>query len=129
MKLTNTVRVDSPPDEAWRVVGDLAGVDKWIPGVVSAQVEAHRRLCETSDGGQIVEQITSYSEDDRSYGYAHIQQSLPIENSRGTLSVQADGDGSLIVWEAEFEPAAPDVARMVAGAYRETLNSLARLLS
>ncbi|MGH2742208.1 MAG: SRPBCC family protein [Thermoleophilaceae bacterium] len=128
MKVTNTIRVDIAPAEAWRVVGDLTGVDSWIPGVVSATVEGDRRLCETADGGQIVERITSYSDDDRSYGYAHIQQPLPIENSRGTLSVQPDRDGAVIVWEASFEPPDAEIGGMVERAYRETLDSLARLL-
>jgi hypothetical protein len=97
--------------------------------VVSAQVEGNRRLCDTADGGQIVEQITSYSPDRRSYGYAHIQQALPIQNSRGTLSVTPDGEGSLIVWEAEFEAEGAEITQMVEGAYRETLTSLARLLA
>jgi len=128
MRITNTVRVGAPPDDAWRVVGDLTGVDTWIPGVTSATVEGQRRLCETADGGQMLEQITSYSDIDRSYGYAHIQQPLPIENSRGTLSVQADGGGSLIRWEAEFDAPGAEIAQLVERAYRETLQSLARLL-
>jgi Polyketide cyclase / dehydrase and lipid transport len=128
MRLTKTIRVDTPPAEAWRVVGDLSAVDRWIPGVVGAIVEGNRRLCETVDGGQIVEQITSYSADDRSYGYAHVQQPLPIRNSRGTLSVRTDGDGSMIVWDAEFDTPSPEIAELVEGAYRQTLESLGRLL-
>jgi hypothetical protein len=128
MRLTKTIRVDTPPAEAWQVVGDLSAVDRWIPGVVGAIVEGNRRLCETVDGGQIVEQITSYSADDRSYGYAHVQQPLPIRNSRGTLSVRTDGDGSMIVWDAEFDAPSPEIAELVEGAYRQTLESLGRLL-
>lgn len=128
MRLTNTIRVDATPDEAWRVVGDLTGVDSWIPGIVSARVDGSTRVCTTAEGGEIVERITSYSDDARSYDYAHVVQPLPIENSHGTLSVKADGDGSLVVWEAEFEPAAAEVTGMVETAYRQTLDSLARLL-
>jgi hypothetical protein len=128
VRLTNTIRVDATPDEAWRVVGDLTGVDSWIPGIVSARVDGSTRVCTTAEGGEIVERITSYSDDARSYDYAHVVQPLPIENSHGTLSVKADGDGSLVVWEAEFEPAAAEVTGMVETAYRQTLDSLARLL-
>jgi Polyketide cyclase / dehydrase and lipid transport len=128
VRLTNTVKVDAAPEEAWRVVGDLTAVDGWVPGVVSATVEGGRRLCETSDGGQIVEQITSYSAEERSYAYAHLHQPLPIANSRGRLSVRADGEGSLILWEAEFDAPSGEVAEMVESAYCQTLESLARLL-
>jgi hypothetical protein len=128
VKITNTIRVDATPEEAWRIVGDLTAVDKWIPGIVGARVDGSRRVCTTADGGEIVERITSYSDDARSYSYAHVVQPLPIENSRGTLSVKADGDGSLVVWEAEFEPAAAEVTGMVETAYRRTLDSLAGLL-
>jgi hypothetical protein len=128
VRLTNAIKVDTPPAEAWRIVGDLAAVDMWVPGVVNAIVEGNRRLCETVDGGQIVEQITSYSNADRSFGYAHLQQPLPIRNSRGTLSVRTEDDGSLIVWDAEFDAPAPEIAELVEDAYRRTLDSLAQLL-
>jgi protein-tyrosine phosphatase len=128
MRVRNTAKVAASPDEAWGVVGDLTGVDRWIPGVVDAQIDGTRRVCRTADGGAIVERITSYSDEARSYGYVHVEQPLPIENSRGTLSVKADGEGSLIVWEAEFHAEGPEIARMVEAAYGETLASLARVV-
>jgi carbon monoxide dehydrogenase subunit G len=30
---TETIEVAADPDTAWRVLGDLGGVDRWIPGI------------------------------------------------------------------------------------------------
>lgn len=129
MRVTSEIQVASPPERAWEVVGDLTGVDRWIPGVVSAELDGETRVCTTADGGRIVERISGYSNEARSYGYEHLEQPLPLARSHGTLSVRASGgDGSLIVWEAEFEPPNDEVGKMVEGAYRETLESLGRLV-
>jgi uncharacterized protein YndB with AHSA1/START domain len=127
-EITNSVRVDVDPDAAWSVVGDLAAVDAWVPGVVAARVHGGWRVCTTADGGEIHEEITAYSAAERSYSYIQTQQPLPIERPHGTLSVRPDGDGSVIVWDAAFGSDSPEVTRMIGDAYRETIASLARLI-
>ena len=34
----NEMRLDISPEIAWAVVGDLAGVDTWIPGVTDVKI-------------------------------------------------------------------------------------------
>jgi hypothetical protein len=63
-RLYNTIRVTAAPDRAWAIVGDLAGVIKWIPGVTGCRVEGTRRIC---NDGQIQEEISDYSAGRRSY--------------------------------------------------------------
>ena len=50
---------------------------------------------------------------------------LPIERSRGTLRVVRDGSRANVEWEAEFD-APEEVAIMVDGYYRQTLEALRR---
>jgi mxaD protein len=126
--LTNTIEIDESPDAVWGVLGDLEAVTEWIPGIASARVEDTARYCVAADGSEIREEISDYSDERRSYRYAHLRQPVPIAKSRGTLSVEPNGDGSRVVWEAEFDvldPASEDaVTAMLDGAYKQTLASL-----
>lgn len=127
-KLHNTIKINASPDKVWSVVGDLAAVNTWVPGITSAKVEGMKRVCIATDGNEIHEDINDYSNEKRSYRYVHTQLPFPIKNSRGTFIVQTDGKSSLVVWNAEFEALdsaqEAEVTRMVDGFYKQTLESL-----
>jgi carbon monoxide dehydrogenase subunit G len=123
--LHNEIRIDAGAAEVWAIVGDLAATPEWIPGIVSASVDGATRVCRTADGNEIRETITELSPDARTLSYEQSQVPLPISGSRGTMRVRANGQGSVVEWDAEFE--APDeVAAMVDGYYKQTLEALRR---
>jgi hypothetical protein len=128
MRLTNTIRVDATPEEAWRVVGDLTAVDKWIPGVVGARVDGARRVCTTADGGE-------RRDDQLLHGRLPLLQLRPDraaaanrELARNALGPSrrrrlADHLGGRV------RAGGSRGHRQVEAAYREALDSLARLLA
>jgi hypothetical protein len=107
------------------MLGDLAATTRWVPGIVTARMEGMRRICRTQEGSEIVEDISNYSEEARSWSYRQLRVPVPIRNSRGTLKVLAEGHGSLVVWDAEFDPLDPrmdaEVTVMMSGFYDQTL--------
>jgi carbon monoxide dehydrogenase subunit G len=123
--LRNEIAIAAPADDVWRILGDLAATAEWIPGVVEAEVDGDARVCRTADGSEIRERITARSDEERSFSYEQSQVPLPISGSRGTLSVVERGPGSTVAWEAEFE-APEEVAALVDGYYRQTLEALKR---
>jgi carbon monoxide dehydrogenase subunit G len=124
-RLHNSIRIDSTPEEVWAVLGKLDATPEWIPGVVSADVEGDTRVCLTADGGEIRERIFDYSAEGRTWSYEQSRVPLPIEGSHGTVRVLPNGSGAKVEWEAEFE-AADEVAIMVDGYYKQTLETLRR---
>jgi Polyketide cyclase / dehydrase and lipid transport len=92
---------------------------------VSAEVNGSDRLCRTADGNEIKERIVGYSPEERALTYEQSQVPMPIESSRGSLRVVPDGARARVEWEAEFE-ASNEVAAMVDGYYRQTLDALRR---
>jgi carbon monoxide dehydrogenase subunit G len=121
-RLRNEIEIEAGADEVWSLVADLTATPEWIPGIVEARVEGDGRVCRTADGQEIHERVTT-SDDDRTLTYEQSRVPLPIEGSRGTIHVVDDGKGSRVEWEAEFD--APDeVAAMVDGYYKQTLESL-----
>src|SRR6266545_4772775 len=79
---TRTIEVAADPDTAWRVLGDLAGVDRWIPGVTMVEVAGLTRRCIFADGHTQREEILDYSPATRSYRYT-IDGGLPVRDNRG----------------------------------------------
>jgi polyketide cyclase/dehydrase/lipid transport protein len=124
-RLRNSIAIDAAPDEVWSVLGNLTATPEWIPGVVSAQVDGDDRRCRTADGSEIRERIVDYSPEARTLSYEQSHVPLPIERSRGTLRVVPDGSRAHVEWEAEFE-APEEVAAMVDGYYKQTLEALRR---
>jgi hypothetical protein len=126
--LENEIRVAASPEAAWRVVGDLAGVASWIPGVVAAEVTDGKRVCTLADGGEIHESITNFSDERRSYSYEQTRHPLPLESSSGTFTVYPHEEGARIVWLADVEVADAPIEEMVTAGYAAAMEALANRL-
>jgi uncharacterized protein YndB with AHSA1/START domain len=106
-KIENEVVVDRSPEEVWALLGDLARVTRWVPGVAAARMEGMRRICTMEDGAEIHEVIADLSQERRRYSYEQTVHPLGFERSEGTLAVEPAGQGSRVVWNAEVEFADP----------------------
>lgn len=125
----NAIRVSAPPERAWAIVGDLNAVHRWVPGVTTCRLEGTLRIC---NDGQILEEITEYSDDRRSYRYLQTKVPLPVRTSQGRLTVKGDGSGSRIEWEAEVEALDPSqeeqLVPMIDGYYKQAFESLRQFI-
>jgi mxaD protein len=107
MRIDNDIAIRGLPDDVWAILGDLAAVSRWVPGVTSARIEGSRRICTLEDGGEIHEEITEFSDERQRYAYEQVVHPLGFELSRGTLTVEGNGDGSTVAWRAQVELADP----------------------
>lgn len=127
-KLRYDYKLNASPEKVWAIVGDLTGCSKWIPGITSAVMNGKNRTCTTADGQQIKEVIADYSDENRLFSYSQIQVPLPIKDSKGTFKVESDGNGSLIIWNVEFQlldqTAKSRLIPMIDGYYKQTLAHL-----
>src|SRR6266508_5959776 len=124
---TETIEVAADPDAAWRVLGDLAAVDRWIPGITKVELDGMTRVCTFADGHTQQEAILDYSPAARSSRYT-IDGGLPVADNRGRLAVEPTGNGTRIVWESSFTALDPtaeaELARLWAGMLPIVLGSL-----
>lgn len=127
-KIQSRIKIEASPDQVWAVLGDLARAPEYVPGVVTAKVEGTQRLCLDAHGNEIREEISDYSEAQRCYTFKHLQVPLPVKESQGKFSVEAEGAASLVVLEWEFEPLDPtqeaELTPMLDGAAKMTLENL-----
>ena len=130
--LTKQIEINASPERVWTVLGDLAATPNWLPGTVSARVDGNARVCVMANGAEVLEQIDNYSTVDRTYHWRHLKVPLPVRDSHGTFSVVADGEGAMIVLEAQFialdHGRDSEVTTMIDGAYQESLEALRRFV-
>jgi carbon monoxide dehydrogenase subunit G len=90
--------------EAWSLVGDLAGVTKWVPGVAECAVDGDVRRCTFADGRTVVETITDFDAAARTYGYRTETDGTPMAANSGSLAVaETPHGGARVTWLADVE--------------------------
>ena len=113
MRAAFTFNLVSPtsPAKAWSLVGDLAGVTRWVPGVTECTVDGDVRRCTFADGRTIVEHITAFDDTTRSYAYRTDTDGTPMAANTGTFAVAETPDGgSRVTWLAQVEFASDEAA-------------------
>lgn len=105
--VTVTDLISASPDKVWRVVGDVAGIAKWVPALEHSESkdQGATRTCRLGNGmGEITEQVVSRDDKNRSYSYIITGGSLPMRNYLGTIVVEDAGQGkSRVRWACGFE--------------------------
>jgi uncharacterized protein YndB with AHSA1/START domain len=131
---THTIDVAADPATAWRVLGDLTSVDRWIPGITKVEVDGMHRRCTFADGHTQHEEILDYSPATRSYRYT-IDGGLPVTDNRGRFAVEPSRTrrgGARIIWESSFVPLDPasedELSRMWAAMLPSVLGNLKTLV-
>ena len=125
--ITVTTHVAATPSKVWSTIGSPAGISGWHPAITSSPVTGSNRVCTLADGAQIQERIESVDDAGRSYTYSITESPLPLASYRSTIKVEPEGDGSAVIWSAEFEPSgapAGEVAAMLTGVYQAGLAAL-----
>jgi uncharacterized protein YndB with AHSA1/START domain len=111
---SESIDINATPDEVWAVLGDLSGVDQWIPGITSVTVDGLRRVCTFEDGHRQDEEILDYSPSARSYRYRIDGAPLPVTDNAGSFAVHQVDGVTRVVWEASFKPLEPAMSEQLA---------------
>lgn len=97
-------QVSGSPDEVWGKVGDFHGIHKWVAGGQPTEAinDGKARKFDLGGAGALVEELIEQGPG--FYTYKILEGPLPVENYRATLKVSPEGDGSLVTWDATFDP-------------------------
>ena len=96
------VTVKAAPDEVWAKVGDFGAVGEFFPGIDSFRLEGDERVIGMF-GMEIHERLLARDDESRTLTYS-VVAGVPIESHTATISVQPDGDGSLVIWAYDVTP-------------------------
>jgi mxaD protein len=114
------VTIAATPDEVWAKVGDFAGVGVLFPGIESFRLEGDDRIIGMF-GMEIRERLLGRDEEGRVLTYS-VVDGVPIESHTATVSVEADGDGSKVIWAYDVSP--DEMAPIFGDTYKGALAAL-----
>lgn len=132
--VTVTDTIPAAPEKVWRIVGDVAGIAKWVPALEHSESDdnGHTRTCRLGNGmGEISEQVVSRDEKGRAYSYIITGGSLPLKNYMGTIVVQDGGQGrSKVLWACGFDVDGPaaEAEGMIRQVFTDGLANLKQLV-
>ncbi len=97
------ITIDRTPDEVWALVGRFEGLDEWMPGIDSCEMDGDVRKLQTM-GMEIHEQMKDRDDAARRISYSIVKSPMPVEHHLATLTVTAEGEGSRLEWAYEILP-------------------------
>ena len=125
---TLSIDVDAPADVTWSVVGDPTGVPRWFTKYVECTLDGDTRTLKSAEGGELVERILEWNDEERRYRYTVIA-GPPLARHEAGFRVVARGEASTVIWDtnAEFLDASIDTEERLAPAQRAGLERLREL--
>lgn len=119
------VTIDRTPDEVWAVVGRFEGLDEWMPGIESCEMDGDVRKLQ-SQGMELHEKLMGRDEDAKTISYSLIKGPIPIEHHLATIAVEPEGEGSKLTWSYEVRPDA--MAAAFAPVYEGSVQAVKQVL-
>ncbi|MFU8840632.1 MAG: SRPBCC family protein [Nitriliruptoraceae bacterium] len=97
--------IDRSPDEVWKVVADAGAISTWFPIIETSELDGKVRHCTVQGGGQLEEEIVTSDDELRRFQYRIVGGDMPLDFHLATIDVLPVGEGSLVVYSTEVEPA------------------------
>lgn len=112
--------IAATPDEVWAKAGDFAGVGVLFPGIESFRLEGDERVIGMF-GMEIRERLLARDEESRVLTYS-VVGGVPVDSHTATVSVQAEGSGSRVIWAYDVTP--DEMAPIFGDTYKGALAAL-----
>ena len=113
-KVVEKITIDAPADAVWAKLKSFDALAQWHPAVAASPADKGNavgsvRTIALKGGGELIETLESYSDDQRKYTYrAKDGGALPVSNYTSTIQVTPDGDSkSVVEWRGAFYRAFP----------------------
>ena len=105
--------INAPIDKVWAYARDFNGHGEWHPLIAESSIEDGRpsdqvgciRNFNLTNGGNLREQLLSFSDLDRSFTYNILVSPMPIQNYIATFHclLVTESDQTLVEWYANFD--------------------------
>ena len=122
--------IDAPVDKVWAYARDFNGHGEWHPLIAESVMEEGRpsdqvggiRNFNLTNGGNLREQLLSFSDLDRSFTYNILVSPMPIRNYVATFHCMpvTEGNTTFVEWYATFDVSEEHEARISHQVGRDT---------
>lgn len=105
-KVSMKTDLDVAADQLWAFMGGFNALPDWHPAVDKSELqnEGSLRILSLAGGGEIVEKLEKYDDNERIYSYTITESPLPVKNYYAEIKVIDQGEGkSSVEWSSDFE--------------------------
>jgi len=143
-KVTEKIGINAPADAVWALIRNFDALKDWHPAVAESpadkgNAEGSVRQVKLKGGGALTETLEAYDDAKKKYSYrAKDGGALPVTNYTSTITVTAEGSGSVVEWRGAFYRGYPNndpppdqndeaAIKAVTGVYQAGLANLKKL--
>ncbi len=144
-KVVEKITINAPPSAVWAKIKSFDGLKDWHPAVAESpadkgNAEGSVRQIKLKGGGTLNETLESYDDAKMKISYrAKDGGALPVTNYTSTISVSAEGSGSVVEWRGAFYRGFPNndpppdqndeaAVKAITGVYKGGLENLKKLV-
>ena len=102
-----TLEIPASPEQVWQLIGGFDSLPDWLPFVAKSELSegARVRSLILADGGNVVERLEAFNQQERTYSYSIIKAPFPIVDYLSTITVlETDQPNVSIVEKGRFTP-------------------------
>lgn len=107
--LSNSVRIDAPPEEVWSVLASLDALERYDPGVVRSEIvtdvrdgRGAARRCDLKPGGWFKERVSEW-EPCESLSFELFECTLPVRRLKHRYTLTQEGTATIVRQQMEYE--------------------------
>jgi carbon monoxide dehydrogenase subunit G len=143
-KVSEKIAINAPADAVWARIRNFDALKDWHPAVAESpadkgNAEGSVRQLKLKGGGALTETLEAYDDTKKRYSYrAKDGGALPVTNYTSTITVTAEGSGSVVEWRGAFYRGYPNndpppdqndeaAVKAVTGVYQAGLANLKKL--
>jgi Polyketide cyclase / dehydrase and lipid transport len=108
IQVTRTGTIQAPAESVWATIADFGSAHTYFPAIIECTLVGSgigaRRHLRTDDGGTTISELIELDNEHMAMGYRVIESSVPIEDYRSRLVVQATDRGCLVTYSSRFVP-------------------------
>lgn len=111
-KVTETIEINASAEHVWEIIKDFGVAHTWLPMVQATESEGGNepgatRVLTLGPDVKVYETLKKYNAEKMMYQYkipvdTHDVKILPVNNYSSTISVEANGEGSIVSWKGAF---------------------------
>ncbi|TAK19456.1 MAG: SRPBCC family protein [Nitrosarchaeum sp.] len=127
--------INAPPAKVWEIIRSFDGVERYIPMVLTSEINGNHAGCERrcnirfgpNQTANLVERLDSIDDNTRTLKYSIIDAPQPFPGLKGTVKVSNREGKSEVVWSGDLQNSDKQASMMLSGIYKMALDGLKKL--
>ena len=135
MIVSESAVINASPAKVWGIISSFDGVERYIPMVLTSEINGNHAGCERrcniqlgpNQTANLVERLDSIDDNTRTLKYSIIDAPQPFPGLKGEVKVSNHEGKSKVVWSGDILNSDKQASMMLSGIYKMALDGLKKL--